>query len=126
MGKTFLKHFQNVADWGHSSFPGPKLLRESNRREVGVKGLAGAWNHLYTPNAGHQAVVLRRGSAGGGEGFTRRASMQFIVMFAWPGLWISIRARERGYNTHSIKGVLGLRSSDYSLSVPWLCLGACL
>lgn len=48
--------------------------RESNRREVGVKGLAGDWNHLYTPNAGHQAVVLGRGSGGGGEGFARGAS----------------------------------------------------
>lgn len=53
-------------------------------------------------------------------------ALQFIVMSAWPGLWISIRARERGSNTHTIKGVLGLGSLDDSLSVPWLCLGACL
>lgn len=42
MGKAFLKHFQNVADWGHSSFPSPRLLRESQvEGRVGVKGLAG-------------------------------------------------------------------------------------
>lgn len=28
-GKTFLKHFQNVADWGYSSFLGPRLLKGS-------------------------------------------------------------------------------------------------
>lgn len=74
-GEDIFKTFSKCGRLGALQLPRPQATeRESNRREVGVKGLAGDWNHLYTPNAGHRAVVLGRGSAGGGEGFTRGAS----------------------------------------------------